>query len=76
MLREIFDLENNVNFLQCGAIGTIVFVCTTNNFEELIISKGNKWESMFVALKDCTVHISVYVCICKKESCLSNVDNP
>jgi hypothetical protein len=67
-LREIFDLERNADFLQHKEAGTIVVVYTSNNYEELTVWKGHKWESMFVALKDCIMHISVYVCICENES--------
>jgi hypothetical protein len=67
-LREIFDLERNVDFLQHKETGTIVVVYTSNNYEELTVWKGHKWESMFVALKDCIMHIGVYVCICENES--------
>jgi hypothetical protein len=38
-LREILDLKKNVDFLQQGATRTIV-VCTTNNYEKLIIWMG------------------------------------
>ncbi len=46
-LKEIFDFERIVNFLQQGATGTIVVFCTINNSKELIVWKGDKWESVF-----------------------------
>ncbi len=65
-LKEIFDFERIVDFFQQGANGTIAVICTTNNSEEFIVWKGDKWESVLGRLKNYTVHISVWVCICEK----------
>ncbi len=67
-LKEIFDFERIVDFLQQGTTGTIVVFCIINNLKELTVWKGDKWENVFGKLKDCTVHIGVWVCICEKES--------
>ncbi len=42
-------------------------ICTTNNLKEFTIWKGDKWESVLGRLKDYTMHIGVWVCICEKE---------
>jgi hypothetical protein len=65
-LKEIFDFERTINFLQRGVNGTIVVICTIHNLEEFTVWKGDKWENVTGKLKDCIVHISVSVCICEK----------
>lgn len=66
-LKQILDFENNVDFFQQGVNGTIVVICTTKNLKEFTIWKGDKWESVLSRLKDYTMHIGVWVCICEKE---------
>jgi hypothetical protein len=36
-LKEMFDFERTINFLNQGVNGTIVVICTINNSEEFII---------------------------------------
>jgi hypothetical protein len=67
-LKDIIDFERIVDFLQQHAIGTIDVLCIINNSEELTVWKGDEWESVFGELKDCTIHINVWVCICEKKS--------
>jgi len=66
--KEILDFEKTIYFFQQGANGIITMICTTKNFEEFSVWKGDKWESILGGLKDYIVHISVRVCICEKES--------
>ncbi len=67
-LKEILDFERTIDFLQQDANGTIVVICTTNNSKEFIVWKKDKWENVIGKLKDCTMHINVWVCKCEKES--------
>lgn len=67
-LKEILDFERTVDFLQQKTNGIIIMICTTNNFEEFNVWKGDKWDSIFAGLKDFTMHIDVWVRICEKES--------
>lgn len=75
-LKEIFDLERNVDFLQHRVVGTIIVVYTSNNFEELTVWKGHKWESMLVALKDYIMHKCICMHMWKWVFWLFDVDNP
>jgi hypothetical protein len=65
-LKEIFDFERTINFLQRGVNGTIVVICTIHNLEKFTIWKGDKWENVIGRLKDCTMHIGVSVYIREK----------
>ncbi len=67
-LKEILDFEKTIDFFQQGANGIITVICTTKNSEEFSVWKGDKQESILGGLKDYTVHIGVWVCICEKES--------
>jgi hypothetical protein len=66
ILKEIFDFERTINFLQQGVNGTIVVICTINNSKEFTIWKGDKWENIVGGLKDYIMHINLWVCICEK----------
>jgi hypothetical protein len=68
-LKEMFDFERTINFLHQGhqgVNGTIVVICTINNSKEFTIWKGDKWENVIGELKDYTMHIGSWVCICEK----------
>jgi len=65
-LKEIFDFERTINFLQRSVNGTIVVICTIHNLEEFTIWKGDKWENVIGRLKDYTLHIDLCLCIREK----------
>jgi hypothetical protein len=65
-LKEIFDFERTINFLQRGVNGSIVVICTIHNLEEFIVWKGDKWENVIGKLKDYIEHIGVSMWIREK----------